>query len=52
MLSMFPSLAGKFGSDIRPAFWLNMPFLMLPIWGAIKLFNQPKNGPTLGGYRV
>ncbi|XP_029562712.1 transmembrane 6 superfamily member 1 [Salmo trutta] len=45
-------VVGKFGSDIRPAFWLNMPFLMLPIWGAIKLFNQPKNGPTLGGYRA
>uniref|UniRef100_A0A673XUQ6 Transmembrane 6 superfamily member 2b n=1 Tax=Salmo trutta TaxID=8032 RepID=A0A673XUQ6_SALTR len=33
-------VVGKFGSDIRPAFWLNMPYLLLPIWGAIKLFNS------------
>ncbi|KAJ7993102.1 hypothetical protein DPEC_G00268940 [Dallia pectoralis] len=45
-------IVGKFGSDIRPAFWLNMPFLMLPIWAATKLFNKPKSGPTLGGYKA
>uniref|UniRef100_A0A8C7VR13 Transmembrane 6 superfamily member 2b n=1 Tax=Oncorhynchus mykiss TaxID=8022 RepID=A0A8C7VR13_ONCMY len=33
-------VVGQFGSDIRPAFWFNMPFLLLPIWGAIKLFQH------------
>uniref|UniRef100_A0A8C8M7W4 Transmembrane 6 superfamily member 1/2 transmembrane domain-containing protein n=1 Tax=Oncorhynchus tshawytscha TaxID=74940 RepID=A0A8C8M7W4_ONCTS len=36
-------VVGQFGSDIRPAFWLNMPFLLLPIWGAIKLFQHAQD---------
>ncbi|XP_072516703.1 transmembrane 6 superfamily member 2b [Salminus brasiliensis] len=35
-------VVGKYGSDIYPAFWINMPFLLLPIWGAIHLFQKPR----------
>uniref|UniRef100_A0A672SHV2 Transmembrane 6 superfamily member 2 n=1 Tax=Sinocyclocheilus grahami TaxID=75366 RepID=A0A672SHV2_SINGR len=30
------------GSEIRPAFWLNI-FLLVPIWGAVSLFSRPRN---------
>ncbi|XP_046901410.1 transmembrane 6 superfamily member 2 [Hypomesus transpacificus] len=34
---------GKYGSNIRPAFWRNTPFLLLPIWAAFLLFNRPRD---------
>ncbi|XP_034036738.1 transmembrane 6 superfamily member 2 [Thalassophryne amazonica] len=45
-------VAGKYGSDIRPAFWLNFFFLFVPIWGAITLFTRPKDRPLIGGYNA
>ncbi|KAM6921025.1 transmembrane 6 superfamily member 2 [Xenentodon cancila] len=45
-------VAGKYGSDIRPAFWLNFFFLLLPVWGAISLFTRPKDRPLIGGYNA
>ncbi|XP_066504353.1 transmembrane 6 superfamily member 2b [Hoplias malabaricus] len=35
-------VVGKYGSEIYPAFWINMPFLLLPIWGAMRLFQKPR----------
>ncbi|XP_046732780.1 transmembrane 6 superfamily member 2 isoform X1 [Silurus meridionalis] len=38
-----PSIAiGKHAKNIYPAFWLNLFFLVLPIWTAVKLFNRPR----------
>nr|XP_060641154.1 transmembrane 6 superfamily member 2 [Anolis sagrei ordinatus] len=37
---------GKYGSEIRPAFLLNIPYLLIPIWAAMRIFAHPKN-PTL-----
>lgn len=52
--SWSPSLlfAGKYGTEIRPAFWLNFIFLLFPAWGAITLFTKPKDRPLIGGYNV
>lgn len=44
--------AGKYGSEIRPAFWLNFLFLLMPVWGAVTLFSKPKDRPLIGGYNV
>lgn len=43
-------VVGEFGTDIRPAFWLNFPFLLVPVWGAITLFSRPKSKQLTGGY--
>lgn len=50
--SFFIFLAGKYGSEIRPAFWLNFVFLLVPVWGAVTLFRRPKDRPLIGGYNV
>ncbi|KAF3691098.1 Transmembrane 6 superfamily member 1 [Channa argus] len=42
----------KYGSEIRPAFWLNFVFLVIPAWGAITLFRRPKDRPLIGGYNA
>ncbi|XP_069006031.1 transmembrane 6 superfamily member 2b [Embiotoca jacksoni] len=43
-------VAGKYGSEIHPAFWLNFLFLLMPVLGAITLFSRPKDRPLIGGY--
>ncbi|GLD50463.1 transmembrane 6 superfamily member 1-like protein [Lates japonicus] len=45
-------VAGKYGSEIRPAFWLNFLFLLVPVWGAVTLFTRPKDRPLIGGYNA
>ena len=51
-ISFFFILAGKYGSEIRPAFWINFLFLLMPVWGAVTLFTRPKDRPLIGGYNV
>ena len=51
-VSCFFFVAGKYGSEIRPAFWINFLFLLMPVWGAITLFTRPKDRPLIGGYNV
>ncbi|KAM6948143.1 transmembrane 6 superfamily member 2-like [Aplochiton taeniatus] len=43
---------GKYGSKIRPAFWRNTPFLLLPIWAATLLFNRPRDVPIIPADKV
>jgi len=45
-------IIGKYGSNIRPAFFRNMPFLLLPVWGAILLFNRPREMPIIPAVTV
>ncbi|XP_055074549.2 transmembrane 6 superfamily member 2b isoform X2 [Misgurnus anguillicaudatus] len=45
-------VVGTYGSEIRPAFWLNMPFLLVPIWGAVSLFSRPKDVPLVGASKA
>ncbi|KAA0712191.1 Transmembrane 6 superfamily member 2 [Triplophysa tibetana] len=53
MIVFVPGIvAGKYGSEIRPAFWLNMPFLLVPIWGAMSLFSRPRDFPLMGTYKA
>uniref|UniRef100_A0A8C9R4F2 Transmembrane 6 superfamily member 2b n=1 Tax=Scleropages formosus TaxID=113540 RepID=A0A8C9R4F2_SCLFO len=43
---------GKYGAEIRPAFWLNMPFLLVPLWGAVTLFCRPRELPIISAITV
>ncbi|KAM7410218.1 hypothetical protein PAMA_001594 [Pampus argenteus] len=45
-------VAGKYGSEIRPAFWINFLFLLMPVWGGVTLFTRPKDRPLIGGYNA
>ncbi|XP_029930077.1 transmembrane 6 superfamily member 2-like [Myripristis murdjan] len=43
---------GKYGSNIRPAFWRNTPFLLLPFWAASLLFSRPRETPVITADKV
>ncbi|CAL8268720.1 unnamed protein product [Arctogadus glacialis] len=45
-------VAGKYGLEIRPAFWINFVFLLLPVWATITLFIRAKDRPLIGGYNA
>uniref|UniRef100_A0A8C7YHX0 EXPERA domain-containing protein n=1 Tax=Oryzias sinensis TaxID=183150 RepID=A0A8C7YHX0_9TELE len=45
-------VAGKYGSEVQPAFWLNFLFLLMPVLGGVLLFTRPKDRPLIGGYNV
>ncbi|XP_059847371.1 transmembrane 6 superfamily member 2b [Hypanus sabinus] len=33
---------GKFGSEIRPAFLLNVPYVLIPLWAGKKILGSPR----------
>ncbi|KAL2089611.1 hypothetical protein ACEWY4_014299 [Coilia grayii] len=41
-------VVGKYGLELRPAFWLNMPFLLVPMWGAVSFFRRPRDPTAIG----
>lgn len=43
---------GKYGSNIRPAFWRNTPFLLVPFWAASLLFSRPRETPVITADKV
>ncbi|XP_071383535.1 transmembrane 6 superfamily member 2 [Centroberyx affinis] len=43
---------GKYGSNIRPAFWRNAPFLLVPFWAASLLFSRPREMPIITADKV
>ncbi|KAM4605770.1 transmembrane 6 superfamily member 2-like [Polymixia lowei] len=43
---------GKYGSNIRPAFWRNVPFLLVPLWAASLLFSRPREMPIITADKV
>uniref|UniRef100_A0A8B9UFH5 Transmembrane 6 superfamily member 2 n=1 Tax=Anas zonorhyncha TaxID=75864 RepID=A0A8B9UFH5_9AVES len=46
------NLIGKYSSDISPAFLLNVPYVLIPIWAGVKLFQQPRVLPCLTAEQV
>ncbi|XP_037530741.1 transmembrane 6 superfamily member 2b [Nematolebias whitei] len=45
-------VAGNYGSEIRPVFWINFLFLLMPVWGAVSFFTRQKDRPLIGGYNA
>ncbi|KAI1882639.1 hypothetical protein AGOR_G00236950 [Albula goreensis] len=43
---------GKYASSIRPTYWLNLPFLVAALLGAIAFFNRPRELPVVTADRV
>ncbi|XP_041805814.1 transmembrane 6 superfamily member 2 [Chelmon rostratus] len=43
---------GKYGSNIRPAFWRNIPFFLLPFWAASLLFSRPRQMPIITADKI
>ncbi|XP_035276966.1 transmembrane 6 superfamily member 2 [Anguilla anguilla] len=45
-------IIGKYGAYICPTYWLNFPFLFGALWGAISLFNRPRELPIIPADQV
>lgn len=45
-------IIGKYGSNIRPAFWRNIPFFLVPFWAASLLFSRPTEMPIITADKV
>ncbi|XP_061099449.1 transmembrane 6 superfamily member 2-like [Conger conger] len=43
---------GKYAVSILPTYWLNFPFLFGALWGAVSLFNRPRELPIIPADRV
>ncbi|XP_068557913.1 transmembrane 6 superfamily member 2-like [Cebidichthys violaceus] len=43
---------GKYGSNIRPAFWRNVPFFLVPFWAASLLFSRPREIPVIPADKI
>ncbi|KAM4552593.1 transmembrane 6 superfamily member 2-like [Odontesthes bonariensis] len=43
---------GKYGSNIRPAFWRNVPFFLVPFWAASLLFSKPREMPVITADKI
>ncbi|XP_045908925.1 transmembrane 6 superfamily member 2 [Micropterus dolomieu] len=43
---------GKYGSNIQPAFWRNIPFFLVPFWAASLLFSRPREMPVITADKI
>ncbi|XP_078054925.1 transmembrane 6 superfamily member 2-like [Mustelus asterias] len=39
------TIVGKFGTEIRPAFLLNVPYVLIPIWAGKRIYGMPRALP-------
>ncbi|KAJ1085725.1 hypothetical protein NDU88_005850 [Pleurodeles waltl] len=43
LLVLLPgNVIGKFGTELRPSFLLNVPYVLLPIWAGMRIFREPR----------
>ncbi|XP_037537627.1 transmembrane 6 superfamily member 2 [Nematolebias whitei] len=45
-------IIGKYGSNIRPAFWRNVPFFLVPFWAASQLFSRRREMPVITADKI
>lgn len=45
-------VVGKYGSNIKPAFLRNIPFVVAPFWAASVLFSRPREMPIFTADRI
>lgn len=43
---------GKYGSNVQPAFWRNVPFFVVPFWAASLLFSRPREMPIVTADKI
>uniref|UniRef100_A0A8C6TV11 Zgc:85843 n=1 Tax=Neogobius melanostomus TaxID=47308 RepID=A0A8C6TV11_9GOBI len=43
---------GKYGSNIRAAFWRNTPFFLVPFGAAVVLFSRPRDVPIVTADKI
>ncbi|XP_070701903.1 transmembrane 6 superfamily member 2 [Pempheris klunzingeri] len=43
---------GKYGSNLRPVFWRNIPFFLAPFWAASLLFSRPRVMPVITADKI
>ncbi|XP_075467239.1 transmembrane 6 superfamily member 2 [Ascaphus truei] len=46
------NMIGKYGTEIRPAFFLNIPYLLLPIWAGVRIFREHRTVPKIPAEQV
>ncbi|KAE8632609.1 hypothetical protein XENTR_v10001598 [Xenopus tropicalis] len=53
MLIFLPgNVIGKYGTEIRPAFLLNVPYVALPVWAGLRIFRGRHSLPKISPERV
>lgn len=53
MLVFLPgNVIGKYGTEIRPAFILNVPYLFVPVWAGIRIFRASHAFPKFSTEKV
>ncbi|KAG8454908.1 hypothetical protein GDO86_001216 [Hymenochirus boettgeri] len=53
MLVFIPgNVIGKYGTEIRPAFLLNVPYIFLPVWAGIRILRRCHSIPKLSPEEV
>lgn len=52
LVFLLGNLIGKYSSDLSPSFLLNLPFLLLLTWVGLRLFQQPRQLPSLSPEKV
>ncbi|XP_041658344.1 transmembrane 6 superfamily member 2 [Cheilinus undulatus] len=45
-------VVGKYGSNIKPAFLRNIPFVLAPFWAASVLFSRPREMPIITADKI
>ncbi|KAM9791298.1 transmembrane 6 superfamily member 2-like [Syngnathus typhle] len=45
-------VVGKYGSNVHPAFWRNVPFFLAPFWAAFVLFQRPRVMPIVTADKI
>ncbi|KAM6107154.1 transmembrane 6 superfamily member 2 [Pterocles gutturalis] len=46
------SLIGKYSSELSPSFLLNLPYILIPAWAGLRLFQQPRLLPCLSPEKI
>ncbi|OCU00841.1 transmembrane 6 superfamily member 2 [Xenopus laevis] len=53
MLIFLPgNVIGKYGTEIRPAFLLNVPYVALPVWAGIRIFRGHHSLPKMSPEKI
>lgn len=45
-------ISGKYGTEIRPAFVLNVPYLFVPVWAGMRIFRASHAFPKFSTEKV